>query len=52
MSSKEQKTPNEQVSEEMENAAEQQVEATQETGEGVDPRVAELEAQLAAAVQR
>lgn len=32
MSSKEQKTPNEQVSEEMENTAEQQVEATQETG--------------------
>lgn len=51
MSSKEQKTPNEQVSEEMENTAEQQVEATQETG-NVDPRVAELEVQLSDALQR
>ncbi|ANI31159.1 heat shock protein GrpE [Yersinia entomophaga] len=52
MSSKEQKTPNEQVSEEMEQAVEQQAGAAQETSDGVDPRVAELETQLADALQR
>ncbi|CNF18999.1 nucleotide exchange factor GrpE [Yersinia nurmii] len=52
MSSKEQKTPNEQVSEEMEQAVEQQAGAAQETSDGVDPRVAELETQLADALRR
>lgn len=53
MSSKEQKTPNEQVSEEMENV--QHEEQQPEAAEGVDlrdQRIAELEAQLAEAQQR
>lgn len=53
MSSKEQKTPNEQVSEEMEHAQHEDVQ--QEAAEGVDlrdARIAELEAQLADAQQR
>ncbi|EKN4692580.1 nucleotide exchange factor GrpE [Yersinia ruckeri] len=52
MSSKEQKAPNEQVSEEMEQAVEQQAGAAQEMSDGVDPRIAELETQLADALQR
>ncbi|WP_431225337.1 nucleotide exchange factor GrpE [Serratia sp. L9] len=54
MSSKEQKTPNEQVSEEMEQQA-QREEAMPEMAEGVDlrdERIAELETQLAEAQQR
>ncbi|HEI8867669.1 nucleotide exchange factor GrpE [Serratia sp. AKBS12] len=53
MSSKEHKTPNEQVSEEMENV--QHEEQQPEAAEGVDlrdQRIAELEAQLAEAQQR
>ncbi|OJB92099.1 nucleotide exchange factor GrpE [Yersinia ruckeri] len=52
MSSKEQKAPNEQVSEEMEQAVEQQAGAAQEMSDGVDPRITELETQLADALQR
>ncbi|AUQ42250.1 nucleotide exchange factor GrpE [Yersinia ruckeri] len=52
MSSKEQKAPNEQVSEEMEQAVEQQAGDAQEMSDGVDPRIAELETQLADALQR
>ncbi|WON75920.1 nucleotide exchange factor GrpE [Serratia sp. UGAL515B_01] len=54
MSSKEQKTPNEQVSEEMEQQA-QRAEATPELAESVDlrdERIAELETQLVEAQQR
>ncbi|MFC0225003.1 nucleotide exchange factor GrpE [Serratia aquatilis] len=54
MSSKEQKTPNEQVSEEMEQQA-QREEGMPELAEGVDlrdERIAELETQLVEALQR
>lgn len=55
MRSKEQKTPNEQVSEEMDNEQGQQTDAMPEMTDVVDPRderIAELEAQLAGAQQR
>ena len=52
MNTEEQKTPADQVVEEKEHAVELQTGDTQETGNGVNPRIAELEAQLADAIQR